>query len=297
MSSHHSLHGPYAASKAKQTQDRLLSNPEYCSLHTDIAPTINRNPGDQLRLHPTTDPATAAAYTIDHLHTDGPAIRLSKCAREKLEQTAPFDTYIAPTIPHATHTYTDAWEHNDITESLWDTGQDTLLCAAPHAGNIESNTAQAAAILRKQLGPTHASLWALHGFGPNAFDRWHITSTNITPTSYPKLATIATRQFTHAISFHVYNGHEILIGGLAPRDERDDLATTITDAIDDARPVITDHDDGKYMATSDQNLVNWLTHDNRSGIQIEMPSLIAQRYRKRLARATASHYQSKLNLD
>ncbi|MEA5409593.1 poly-gamma-glutamate hydrolase family protein [Haloarculaceae archaeon H-GB2-1] len=222
-------------------------------------------------------------------------IRVAKKGRQRLGITPPADVVISRTVPRAYLTRMEAFEQNAIAETLWDRpGQDTLLICAPHAGAIESNTAQAAGIVRKRLGPEHASAYMVHGFGEEAFSRFHITTSEMAPESYPGVATIADRDFTHCITFHVWNGDEILIGGLADTEFRKRLADRVADATNGKRKVVTDHSQGKYMASTETNLVNRLTADGASGIQIEMPPVIAHRYRKRVARAVGDFYEDEI---
>ncbi|WP_459193183.1 poly-gamma-glutamate hydrolase family protein [Halosimplex sp. J119] len=181
-----------------------------------------------------------------------------------------------------------------MTETLWDTGQESVLVCAPHDG-FESNTAQAAGIVRKRIGDERASAWFVHAFGPDAFDRFHITSANISPASYPGLATVADRGFDYCISFHVFRGDDVLVGGLADKTLRDELGERISEAINGKRHVETERSEMRYAGKTQENIVNRLTTDSESGIQIEMPALIAHRYRKRVARTVADFFDERLS--
>jgi hypothetical protein len=44
-------------------------------------------------------------------------------------------------------------------------------------------------------------------------ETWHITSVDIDPASFPKLNSIFSRRFTHAVAFHGFEQNGILIGG------------------------------------------------------------------------------------
>lgn len=286
------IFGPYRVSKAWEKQEALLANGKYCSLRSDVADELNRESGQQVRLRWTGDRGTSAAFTIHELHDDDAEIRVGQKGRQRLNIRPSSDIDVIPVVPRPGMSRMQAFERNEVCETVWDCGQDTLLVCAPHDG-IESNTAQAAGIVRKELGEIQASAWFVHGFGRDAFDRWHITTTDMDPSSYPGLGSIANRGFDYAVSFHVWSdehGDEVLIGGLADDALRERLADRVSDVINGKRELITDHSEGKYMAKSEQNVVNWLTADNASGIQIEMPPVIALRYRKRLARAVAEFY-------
>jgi phage replication-related protein YjqB (UPF0714/DUF867 family) len=159
---------------------------------------------------------------------------------------------------------------------------------APHGGDGERNTDEAAVFAAKAYGVDDCSVWMVRNFGPNATDRLHITSSKLSPVSYPGLQTILGDGFDRAVSFHLWNGDEIIVGGLADVEVRSALAETIAEATNDVRDVV--FEDGKYMGESPDNVVNELTADGQSGIQIEAPAYIYQRYRKRLGEAVASFF-------
>jgi phage replication-related protein YjqB (UPF0714/DUF867 family) len=66
-----------------------------------------------------------------------------------------------------------------------------------------------------------------------AFDRWHITSTDISEESFPKLQTIIGRQFKYAIAFHGWGRNSICIGG-SSQDPDDHTKEEIKETIEDA---------------------------------------------------------------
>ena len=68
-----------------------------------------------------------------------------------------------------------------------------------------------------------ASAWLCKGFGDDnkgASDRWHITSDDINPASFPLLGSLMLRQFFYGVAFHGFARQEaekdIYIGGRAP---------------------------------------------------------------------------------
>src|ERR671919_698579 len=56
-----------------------------------------------------------------------------------------------------------------------------LIVIAPHDGDIEEYTDEQAEHVGKQLSSKYVSVWVCKGFKEHggAFDRWHITSTDI----------------------------------------------------------------------------------------------------------------------
>jgi phage replication-related protein YjqB (UPF0714/DUF867 family) len=69
-----------------------------------------------------------------------------------------------------------------------------LVVIAPHGGEIEENTDKQAEYVWSRFSPDGISLWTCKGFSSegssDAFERWHITSTEISEKSFPKLNTI-----------------------------------------------------------------------------------------------------------
>jgi len=253
----------------------------------------------QIRLSPIAKGGRPAAFTIHELHgkNDPAEIRISKKGRESLSISPSSDVVVSRSVPRSDFSRMDAFEQDELAETVWDeSGQDRLLVCAPHAGDMESNTAQAAGIVRRRLGRERASAYMLHGFGEAAFSQFHITTTDMEPVpeSYPGLASLADRGFSHCLTFHVWNGGKVILGGLADGEFRERLADRLRDAINGKREIVTNHSQGKYMASTKQNIVNRLTSDGESGVQIEMPNLIALRYRKRVARAVADFYDDEL---
>jgi len=281
----HTSSETYSISKARSDQSVLLGDGEYCTLRRDVALDIGSHPGEQIRLFPDGDDGRCAVFTVHEIHDDGKEIRIAKKGRERLALAPSATVRTTTTIPVSGLKRMDVFEQNDVAETVWDNAdQDTLLVCAPHDG-MESNTAQAAGIVRKRLGAERASAWFAHAYGPDAFKRFHITSANISPASWPGLASVE-REYEYCLSFHVHNGDDVLVGGLAEKTLRDHLGERISEAINGKRHVETDHSEMKYPGKTPENIVNRLATDE-SGIQIEMPPLIAHRYRKRVARAVS----------
>ncbi len=180
---------------------------------------------------------------------------------------------------------------DECVETVWHEAHDPADVAfiAPHGGDGERNTDEAAVYAAKAY-PNPASVWAVHNFGASATERWHITSTKISPASYPGLQRLRGAEFDRVVSFHLWNGDEIIVGGRANDTYRENLAERIAAGVNGVRDVVTE--DAKYMGDSEANVVNWLTHDSQRGIQIEAPAYVYQRYRKRLGEAVAEFLET-----
>jgi len=284
--------GPFRVVGAQISANHGLSGAEDCLLRAAVATHLNRTVGDQLRLWPVDAPEEAAAYTIQQTFAtptrEPPAdIVLPSAECDHLADDRPFEANLAATVPDPGQSYVDAWEHNGICETVWDDGSADLLVCAPHAGDIEANTGRIAATIRKRLGTDRASAWFVHGFGPDAFDRYHITTNDMAPASYPGLARLVNRPFRLVVSVHVWGGNEVLVGGLASDSLREQIAQRIHTAIEGDRQVVTDYETGKYMAATQDNLVNWLSADGTTGVQLECPPYVVNRYRRPVAHAVA----------
>lgn len=163
---------------------------------------------------------------------------------------------------------------------------------------IERYTDDQAERVVSQLSGTGktASSWRCKGWksGGGAYDRWHITSTDIHRTSFPRLDSIADRGFAHAVSFHGIGGNDkkVLIGGRAPDSLKNEIRTAIRKRAKglDVQVVTS----GPYAATSERNFVNWLTAGGSNGVQIEQSSDVRANHWAAVADAVASVYGSKL---
>ncbi len=277
--------------KAYKSQT-ICGSTKQVSVNSKLAAKLDLVEGMQLRLK-NTETGLQAPFTIEEVREDdSKLLRIPLAGREKLGSTDPFTAEVSPTVPYLD--YTDAWRENGVAEITWnDQQQNDIAFLAPHAGDMEANTDVAAAIAAKRVGLDRAVCWMVHYFGEDAFDTWHITSSKLHPKSYPGLGELDSN-FEYAVSFHLWSKKntndddeslDILVGGLADQRLRDELGDELYDAVNGKRAVETR--DGKYMAETERNVVNWLTHDNRSGIQIEMPPVIAKNYRKRVARRVA----------
>ena len=165
------------------------------------------------------------------------------------------------------------------------------IAVAPHGGNVEPHTdAQA-----RRLGERGAAVWTCNGWWPGgrAFDRWHVTSADIHPGSFPELdallgsGTGKRGGFERAVSFHGWRGDGVGVGGGASRAVRQRVTEAIARVLPTEVPVER-IDEGDYVGDSPENIVNWLTADGTSGVQIEQSTRVRWRHGSAVADAVAN---------
>jgi poly-gamma-glutamate hydrolase-like protein len=220
---------------------------EHCSAHRSQITTIGRNKGQQVRIESyAPDGVTLldfAVYTVVAVHDEEPDVvfvgyRDPESAhhdlrdRLGLSSTDPFVGKINSEVADS-----EPAENSGFAERLTDNGRHRgLIVIAPHGGDIERHTAEQAERVGERLASKCVSVWVCKGFkqGGGAFDRWHITSTDIGEESFPKLKTVIGRRFEYAVAFHGWSENFVCIGGRAPPDLKNQIKTEIGSAIPDS---------------------------------------------------------------
>ncbi|MGH3897913.1 MAG: poly-gamma-glutamate hydrolase family protein [Pseudonocardiaceae bacterium] len=209
-----------------------------------------------------------------------------------------FDGVVDSHVPHPTFSEGDAEDQSEFIEQLEDNGvQSGLIALAPHGGDIEPHTDQQAERVASRLVAKAVSSWRGKGWkdGAGAFDRWHITSTDINEASFPLLNSVISRGFTYAVAFHGLDEPEILIGGTAPaslkQEIRDAIAGATAGSCIDVR--IAEPDEG-FGGDDPCNIVNRLSAGGANGIQIEQSRQARSRHWADIADAVADVYDRKL---
>lgn len=180
---------------------------------------------------------------------------------------------------------------------------DEVAVLAPHGGNIEPYTDRQAVLVYETLRTSQKSvrLWMCHGRrkGGDAHKAWHITSTEISPLSFPELGVLFQTRFAHAVAFHGWEGGKIAIGGLADAEFRGRFVEAINRETGNKGRVdlaenVTGNVEKKEAPTgrSPQNIVNAITRSGRGGVQIEQPLDLRQTYHEAIAMAVADVYRS-----
>jgi phage replication-related protein YjqB (UPF0714/DUF867 family) len=196
--------------------------------------------------------------------------------RRRLKLAGEFEGVLDTKVVDADLDDEKARDAGELVERLADNGFQThLIAIAPHGGGIEHDTDGQAERVAEGLGQELASAWRGKGWGPNggpgAFDRWHITSTDLNPVSFPLLSSVMSRRFTHAVAFHGFDDEPgVLIGGTAPADVKDALRQAIEDVLPAGLDVRVARPDELYGGDDPDNIVNRLSPCG--GIQIEQGS-------------------------
>jgi phage replication-related protein YjqB (UPF0714/DUF867 family) len=256
---------------------RLPENRSYCSVSRGIAHRRGFAVGRQIKLR---SGGRSAAYTVDRLHETEGTVRLNRDGRA-LISAVPGDVVAANgTVPVTD--YRAAWEQGDIAETLWTEERPEAALLAPHGGDIEYGTDDTASRIHKR-SKASTWTWMVHGWNPDAYQRYHISSNRLSPDSYPGLGDLVGRApFPVAVSLHIHTEDYVAVGGQADATVREDLGKRIDEHLPDTGDVVTDHGRMKYAGTKDNNVVNRLSPQ---GIQIELTPKSAYVHREAVAKA------------
>jgi phage replication-related protein YjqB (UPF0714/DUF867 family) len=289
---------------------------EHCSVNANQILMRGPNTRQQVRIErPTENGTTLALYTIENTHYEQPnevfldyvdLVDVGK--RFGVPTEEPFQGKINPQVVAVGLSEYDAKVYSEFIEELTDDGYNReLVIIAPHGGDIEEHTDEQAEEVAKQLLPSKGvSVWMCKGFNKKedggAFARWHITSTDISEESFPKLKTISGRQFKYAIALHGWNGEKnsICIGGTIPYNLKLEIKRAIADAISGSGIVVAiggDYSDDKrcpenFNGNNSDNIVNRLSPNG--GVQIEQSKKAREKYGADIAKAIANVMRLKL---
>ena len=282
--------------------------PEHCAIDPESLHELGSAVGRQVLVRRSAK--RLALYTVaERIHVAGPAARVGTAGLARVEDTGREPP--APKLKAVLETDFLTGESSApvrLTEELRGRAATGVAIMAPHGGRIEPGTDdQARAVyelLAKQRKPARA--WIVQGFNPaGAHACWHITASEISERSFPRLATLFGRgasrgRFAHAVAFHGQNDSDaIMVGGGLPQDPRHTaLKTTLSDQLREALRAVTEHPpavvvtrSGPLAGIEQANIVNRVTvHGN--GIQLEQPASVREDEGQRaaVARAVAAFY-------
>jgi phage replication-related protein YjqB (UPF0714/DUF867 family) len=284
--------------RAFSSQTTLFERDEHCSLDPEGLASIGLVPGSQVRVIRNAE--QFALYTVSETRAESidSIVRMALPARQRLGTMDEFDATIDAQVPHPSFSDAQAQENSEFVERLDDTGcQRRLVVLAPHGGAIERHTDGQAERFYATLGSHRASSWRCKGFktGGGAFERWHITSTDIHEASFPLLRTIVSRGFAYAVAFHGFSEADVLIGGAAPMTLKEEIRRAIAGVLAGSGIEVRIADPSEhYDGDSERNIVNRLTADGANGIQIEQSLEARNGFWKLIADAVAAVYAEKV---
>lgn len=256
----------------------------------DLVSQLGLTSGQQIRLRRNTD--EFAVFTVETVEgaISNETIWLHDAGLSRLETQDTFGATVSNPVPNPNLTPSAAAREGEYVEELRDRGNRRLVVAAPHGGKIEPYTDRQASRTADRL--PESSAWIGRGWRPGggAYERWHVTSTDIEPASYPELGTIADREFEHAVSFHGFSGDGILVGGGAPNQLKREVLASLEDAVGGVLNVRL-ATDGAYAGRDPDNFVNWLTATGRNGIQLEQSFEARTDYWRLIADAVAGVFE------
>jgi phage replication-related protein YjqB (UPF0714/DUF867 family) len=285
--------------KAFSSQSTLIDRGEHCSLDPERLESIGLVVGSQIRVKRADD--QFALYTVSETRPEpnDTIVRMAFQGRQRLGTADEFEATFDTQVPHPTFTDVEAVENSEFVERLdhhWH--QQQLIAIAPHGGAIERHTDEQAELLASVIGCDRASAWRCKGFklGGGAFERWHITSTDIHESSFPLLKQVSCRAFSYAVAFHGFSEADVLVGGGAPLELKQEIAEAVERAVATSgiRVRVATASEN-YDGDSPDNIVNRLTAGGANGVQIEQSLEARQGFWKAIALAVASVYNDELN--
>lgn len=288
--------GPVKVAFKEQTS--LLKSKEHCSADPDELRRIGRGVGQQVRIY--RGGADLALFTVSEGREETPedVVRIARAGRDRLGLDGDFAAHVVATVPHPTLSDADARKLGEFVERLdGDAKAAGLLLMAPHGGDIERSTDLQAERVFEALAGKAVVAWRCKGYaatgGPSASARWHITATDTSEASFPKLAEVARRRFRHAVAFHGMAREGVLIGGAGPRELKTEVKAEIEAALKGTNiPVTIAGDDDAIGGKSPRNIVN--RYCDGTGIQVEQSPAARRDHWRAIADAVARVYARRL---
>lgn len=290
---------PVAVRDPEAGHPNVATKKEHCAVAPSALRAIGSAVGGQVRVHRGNNDFAVftVVETLDATSEGGVAV--GKLGRGRLSnQSDPFDGRLGAHRPASELSDDEAKARGEQVERLDDNGAATgLLILAPHGGQLEPPTDQQALRVAERIGRGKAATWRCLGFHPRggkaAFDRWHITSTDISEASYPLLAKVGARRFRYAVSFHGMAEDRVLVGGSAPSALRVEVRDAIRRKLDGTGVVVDIALPGDANGGKDpRNIVN--RYAENGGVQIEQSSRARREHWQAIADAVAEVFAAKL---
>jgi phage replication-related protein YjqB (UPF0714/DUF867 family) len=282
---------------------------EHCALDRESLCVLPTAVGRQVLIRRSSK--RLALYTVaERLDVAGAAVHVGTAGLARLEGVTgePLPGELEATV-ETDFTGGDPRALVRLTEELLGDAASGLAVLAPHGGLIEVGTDAQARVVYDLLAPeaTRVRAWIAQGFNPTigAHRCWHITSSEISEQSFPRLGSLFDQgtsrgSFAHAVAFHGQNDTEaVVIGGGLPRDPahtalKMGLRSRVHDALRavmDSPPAVVVRRSGPLAGTQKRNIVNRVTARG-NGIQLEQPAGVRtdDQQREAIAQAVAAFY-------
>jgi len=291
--------------------DEHRVHPEHCKANKEQILLIGRNPREQIRIEfPTGNGTIGAIYTLSRFFVNEKDRMILGNRIKDLHNCQPSanacDAVVKGRIileglddPAEAETLGEFIEHSSSNIS-----NSKLIVIAPHGGEIEPWTDVEAEFVANSFSSVGAVLWMCKGFSSkdneDAYERWHITSTEINPESFPKLRTIIQQnlKFDYSVAFHGWKEDFICVGG-NPENPDTGLITEVRDAIDDT---LEERDpdiavniapcSGDFNGDDPENIVNRL---GINSVQIEQCKKARRLHHEAIAEAVAKVLGTRTN--
>jgi phage replication-related protein YjqB (UPF0714/DUF867 family) len=288
-------------------QEQLKNEPERCSADPAMLKAIGRAVGQQVRIMSN----FVALFTVKEANPDADlgnpelanVVRTGQTGRARLGTGAEMEAIIQANIVNAPPRSEEPVGVRFFEVANDDGEQAYLIAIAPHGGDIEPHSDEEARETFRVLTTAGfpASLWLCEGYGDQAkaaFDRWHITSTDLQPACFPLLEPLATRAFCYGVSFHGFDRKEdeadVYIGGGASLPLKKAIEKALNDlGLSIEVKISTCSDKAKFQGFSPENVINRLA---QAGIHLEQSRRARDNFGQQIALAVARVFASRRRL-
>jgi phage replication-related protein YjqB (UPF0714/DUF867 family) len=281
------------------TQEDLRRRREHCSADARALSAVGITERQQVRVKH--DNGLYALYTVSEARTENAAdvVRMGLTGRQRLDTDGEFGAEFDSQVVQPTMDDDEARDNGEFVERLGDGGLHGLIAIAPHGGDIELRTDDQAHRVSCCLADEAVSFWLCKGYQARGAEKtWHITSVDIDPASFPKLNSIFSRKFTHAVAFHGFEQDGILIGGgTASAALQAEIAAEIVQAIAGSNICVRiAGPDDVFGGDNPDNIVNRLTVGGANGVQLEQSKAARIEHWADIAEAVARVYRRRLSV-
>jgi hypothetical protein len=227
---------------ALSTQHTLLLNRQCLSLTPKLASQLDIQIGMQVKL--VRAPDNSSMYTACEVRIEDADYIVRTALTSPISFNGTIDTQLTANLLRSEAEKLGALIE---TSSLSQDGDNTYIVLAPYGGDIKLNTERQAQILSAKDG--FKNTWTLAGFSlqGSAYTRWPIEHSTINEASFPKLRELVSHvtengAFKLGIIFDAWDRKDIVIQGSASLVLRQEIATAIANAINDATIKVVAYD-------------------------------------------------------